>query len=68
MAFFVPKMSKENFYSNQSIKKEPIKKQKFVSNKPKSMIDTISIESASDVVNVHYDRRMYSLQACNLNT
>ena len=37
------------------------------------MIDAVSIESASgiatvDVVNVHYDRRMYSLQASNLNT
>ena len=64
----VSKMS----YSNQCMNKEPIKEQKPVSNEPKSMIDTASIESVReigtvDIVNVHYDRRMYSLQACNLN-
>ena len=37
------------------------------------MIDTTLIESARDiakvdVVNMHYDRKIYSLQACNLNT
>ena len=60
-------------YSNQCMNKEPIKEQKPVSSKPKSMIDTTSIESVReiatvDVVNVHCNRRMYSLQACNLNT
>ena len=52
--------------------KQPIIKQKIVSNKPKQTIDTNSIESASDivtvdVVNVHCGIRMYSLQAFNLN-
>ena len=56
---------------NQSVNKQPITKQKIVSNKPKQTIDTISIESASDivtvdVVNAHCDIRMYSLQVFNL--